>query len=95
MWNLVVFALIGLLTGAAVRVLYPGREPRRILGTLALGMAGALCGGMLSWIYWPSVDGQFQFGNLVTSLLGALTLLVLGAGVSYARRLAGYGHPSL
>ncbi|HZU34789.1 MAG TPA: hypothetical protein VFA18_02700 [Gemmataceae bacterium] len=92
MWNLLVFALLGLLTGAASRLLYPGREPRRVLGSMALGMAGALCGGMLSWIYWPSVDGQFQAGNLVTSLLGALMVLVLVAGVSYAwRPLAPYG----
>jgi hypothetical protein len=27
MWNLLVFALIGLLTGTAARMLYPGRQP--------------------------------------------------------------------
>jgi hypothetical protein len=32
MWNLPVFAVIGLLTGAAARLLYPGRRSTHILG---------------------------------------------------------------
>ena len=59
MWNVFVFALIGLLAGAAARMLYPGRQPMRILGTVVLGMVGALVGGMISYIYWPAVDDQF------------------------------------
>lgn len=89
MWNLLIFALIGLLAGTAARMFYPGRQPMRILGTLALGITGALVGGMISWSVWPMVDGQFQSGNLFLSLLGALTVIVLWAGLSYARSLSG------
>lgn len=88
MWNLPVFALIGLLTGAAARMLYPGRQPLRILTTLALGMAGALAGGMISWIYWPAVDDQFHSGNLLLSVLGAMIVIVFAAGLAYARSLS-------
>lgn len=88
MWNLLVFAVIGLFAGAAVRLLYPGRQPMQILGTLVLGMAGALAGGMISWMNWPEVDGQFQTGNLSMSILGALIVIGVGAGVGYARRLS-------
>ena len=90
MWNVLVFVLIGLLTGAAARMLYPGRQPMRILGTVVLGMVGALVGGRVSYIYWPAVDDQFHSGNLLVSLLGAMIAIAFSAGVAYARRLNGY-----
>jgi uncharacterized membrane protein YeaQ/YmgE (transglycosylase-associated protein family) len=90
MWNLLVFALIGLLAGSAARMLYPGRQPMRVLGTLVLGMAGALAGGIFSWTYWPQVEGQFHTGNLLTSVLGAVVVIALWAGVAYGRALRGY-----
>jgi uncharacterized membrane protein YeaQ/YmgE (transglycosylase-associated protein family) len=89
-WNLPVFAVIGLLAGAAARMLYPGRQLLPTLGTLALGTAGGLVGGMISWASWPEVDGQFQSGNLILSILGAWLVIAVGAGVSYARSLAGH-----
>jgi uncharacterized membrane protein YeaQ/YmgE (transglycosylase-associated protein family) len=87
-WNLPLFALIGLLAGAAARMFYPERQPTQIMGTLVLGMVGALVGGMLSWIWWPVVEGQFQSGNLFLSLLGAMTVIVISACVAYARRVS-------
>jgi uncharacterized membrane protein YeaQ/YmgE (transglycosylase-associated protein family) len=93
MWNLVVFAVIGLLAGAAARVLYPGRQTIRILETLGLGAVGGLVGGMISWAGWPEVDDQFQSGNLIVSILGAWAAIALGAGVSYARGSGAYRHP--
>lgn len=87
MWDLVVFALIGLLTGAAARLAYPGRESIRILGTLLLGAVGAVLGGLLSWTMWPSVVGQLSYGALLTSLLGAVLVLVLWPCAVYVRRL--------
>lgn len=94
MGNLLVFALIGLLAGSAARMLYPGRQPLRILGTLALGIAGALAGGAVSYAYWPAEDNQFHSGNLLLALLGAMVAIVFAAGVAYARRLNGYREPS-
>jgi uncharacterized membrane protein YeaQ/YmgE (transglycosylase-associated protein family) len=88
LWNLVVFALLGLLTGAAARLFYPGREGTRIVGTMLLGMVGALLGGLLSWAFWPEVDGQFSTGALLMSVLGAVLVLVARACVAYARRIS-------
>ncbi len=85
--NLLVFAVIGLLAGAAARLLYPGRRSMHILGTMLIGMIGAVLGGMLSWNWWPAVDGEFQTGNLVLSVLGAMLVIALWAGVAYKRRL--------
>ncbi len=94
MWNLVVFAVIGLLAGAGARLLYPGRQPFRVLGTLALGALGGVVGGMISWANWPDVDNQFQSGNLIVSVLGALAAIAVGAAISYVRGIGGYRLPA-
>ena len=88
--NRVVFAVIGLLAGAAARVFYPGRQPTRILGTVVLGMAGSLLGGLLSWAFWPAVEGQFSSAALLMSGLGAVVVIALWAGVAYGRSISGY-----
>jgi uncharacterized membrane protein YeaQ/YmgE (transglycosylase-associated protein family) len=90
MMNLIVFAVIGLLAGASARMLYPRRQPMHILGTMALGAIGGVLGGVISWSNWPEVENQFQAGNLVVSILGALVVITVGASVSYARGISGY-----
>jgi uncharacterized membrane protein YeaQ/YmgE (transglycosylase-associated protein family) len=94
MWNLIVFAAIGLLAGAAARLFFPGRRTSRILITMIIGMIGALGGGMFSWIWWPLVDGEFHSGNLIMSILAATIAIVVGAGVAYQRSLGGHSNLS-
>ncbi len=94
MWNLLVFTVVGVLVGAAARLLYPGHGPTRVLGTMLIGAIGATVGGMISWSWWPAVDGEFQTGNLIVSLLGAGVAIALWAGFAYGRRLRGYGTAS-
>lgn len=88
MWNLLVFALIGVFVGSAARLLYPGRQPTHILGTLVLGMLGALAGGLISWMNWPAIEDQVHFGNLLMAMGGAMIVIVLWASVAYARRIS-------
>ena len=90
MWNLFVFAVIGLLAGAAARLMYPGRRSTHVLGTMLIGMIGAVVGGMISWVWWPAVDGEFHTGNLILAVLGAAIVIALWAGVAYKRNLSGY-----
>lgn len=87
--NVVVFAVLGALVGAAARLLCPDRRFGRVLATLVVGAIGGVAGGMISWTYWPDVDQQFQAGNLIVSAVGAAIALVVGAAASYARRLRG------
>jgi uncharacterized membrane protein YeaQ/YmgE (transglycosylase-associated protein family) len=89
MSTLLVFAGVGLLVASAARLFYPGRQPLHILGTMVLGMIGALAGGMFSWNYWPALEDQFDSGNLLLSAVGAVVVIVLWAGVAYKRSLAG------
>ena len=83
MWNILVFAVIGLFTGASARMLYPRREAMHILGTLVLGAIGAVIGGMISWGSWPEVENQFQSGNLIVSVVGATVAIIIGACIIY------------
>jgi uncharacterized membrane protein YeaQ/YmgE (transglycosylase-associated protein family) len=71
-------------------MLYPGRQSMHIAGTMLVGVVGALVGGMLSWIWWPAVEGEFNIGNLIVAALGAMTVIVLWAGIAYKRSLRGY-----
>jgi uncharacterized membrane protein YeaQ/YmgE (transglycosylase-associated protein family) len=88
-WNLLIFALIGAFAGGAARLLYPNRQFTRILGTLILGMVGAILGGMLSWNYWPAAVDDIHTGALLMSLLGALVVLVCWSVWAYGRRISG------
>jgi uncharacterized membrane protein YeaQ/YmgE (transglycosylase-associated protein family) len=88
MSDLLVFAVIGLLAGAAARLWYPGRQPFQILGTLLFGAVGAVLGGVLSWSIWPAVDGNLYSGALLMSLAGAALTLVVVAVVTYGRSIS-------
>jgi uncharacterized membrane protein YeaQ/YmgE (transglycosylase-associated protein family) len=89
MTDLLVFAAIGVLAGAAARLWYPGREPTQVLGTMLVGMAGAVPAGLISWAVWPAVDGQLYPGALLMSFLGAVFVLAMWACVAYGRRISG------
>jgi uncharacterized membrane protein YeaQ/YmgE (transglycosylase-associated protein family) len=89
MENVIVVTLIGLLIGAAARMFYPGRQPLHILGTMALGTFGALVGWLVSWIYYPVVDGELQTLSLLFAIVGGIGVIVLWAGVSYGQQISG------
>ncbi len=88
--DLLIFAVIGLFVGGAARLFYPGRQPTKILGTLVLGMIGAVLAGLITWTVWPAVDGEIHSWALLVSLLGAVAVVVSWAGWSYARSVSGH-----
>jgi len=85
MWDLVVFAAIGLLTGAASRLCYQDKKPVNIAGTMLLGMAGALVGGLISWGIWHSPDSELFFGALALSLFGAVLALGVWPWIAFVK----------
>ena len=89
MWNPFVFAGVGLLVGAAARLMYPGRPMTHVLGTLVLGAAGGLAGGIISWCYWSDEADHFQSGNIMLAAIGAVFAIQIWAGVSFVRSLGG------
>ncbi len=82
--------LLGLLVGSATPALYPVRQAKGGRGTVALGMTGALVGGMISGSYWRLEDGRFHTGNVILAVLGAAVAIVLWAIAARVRRPLDY-----
>ena len=55
--NILTLVVVGLIIGAIARLIMPGRDPIGLLGTLAIGVVGALIGGAV-WAALPFADGQ-------------------------------------
>lgn len=73
MGELLVFILVGLVVGILARALMPGRDPIGILGTILVGIVGAIVGGYL----WRAVFGNTQGVEWIGAILMAMGLLWL------------------
>lgn len=69
----IVFLLVGLVVGVVARLLMPGPDPIGILGTLIVGVVGALIGGYL----WTAIFGPNEGVAWIGSILVAMALLFL------------------
>jgi uncharacterized membrane protein YeaQ/YmgE (transglycosylase-associated protein family) len=80
--------LFGLLAGAVARVVVPGRQALGCLGTIAVGMVGALFGGLIGEVVLGDEDGRFRWdlGPFLLAVLGAIVLLLALRALSGRRR---------
>jgi uncharacterized membrane protein YeaQ/YmgE (transglycosylase-associated protein family) len=76
LWYIVVGAIVGLIA----RLLLPGRDPIGIIGTILLGIVGAVVGGLL----WQALFEK-QVG-WIGSILAAMVLLFIYRKMTYGRR---------
>ena len=83
-WNVAVFALVGLLAGGVAYWSIPRPQPLGILATLGLGLVGSLPGGLLVWYFSTPKEGPIVLAALLVSVLGAV--YVIGFYAAYARR---------
>ena len=81
--ELIIFLLVGLVAGFIARLLVPGRDPMGLLGTLLLGVVGALLGGFLARVLLNDLEIGL-FGAVVGSVIA---LLVYRAAVGNRRRV--------
>ena len=86
LWNIVVWAVFGLIAGAVARLLMPGRDPMGCLATMALGVGGSFVGGFLAWLIFGRGDA-FTPASLIGSIIGALILLFIFRKVAGPRRI--------
>ena len=83
MW-IVWAALVGLVVGFIARLLTPGKHPRGVIVTIAVGIAGsviATIGGRAAGFYHSG-----QKAGFVASILGAIVLLVILQALTGSRR---------
>src|SRR4029078_4907404 len=67
--------VFGLIIGALAKLVMPGRDPGGIIGTMLLGLAGALLGGFIGRAM--GLYGPGEAAGWLMSFLGAVILLML------------------
>jgi uncharacterized membrane protein YeaQ/YmgE (transglycosylase-associated protein family) len=81
--GIISFIILGLIVGALARLVLPGRQPIGILWTIALGMVGALAGGLLATEVLNIADSdEFNFGSLLLAV--GVSALLLGLLIRFA-----------
>jgi uncharacterized membrane protein YeaQ/YmgE (transglycosylase-associated protein family) len=81
------WALCGLVIGIIARILVPGRHPLGILGTILLGVVGAVVGGFLVWVFKGAPGEPFSFSadawhGWIMSIIGAVLVLWITAALN-------------
>jgi len=70
--------ILGLVAGTIAKALHKGPEPGGLLGTLVVGVAGALLGGLIASVVGIGGIGSFfSVGTWLIAIGGALLLLVI------------------
>jgi uncharacterized membrane protein YeaQ/YmgE (transglycosylase-associated protein family) len=87
--HIIGWVIVGLLAGGLARML-TGSEKRGCIGTMAIGLLGALIGGALAQAAFHERLNGFGFRSIAFAALGAtLLLLILQAlGVVGQRRIS-------
>jgi uncharacterized membrane protein YeaQ/YmgE (transglycosylase-associated protein family) len=73
--NLIAWIILGLIAGAIAKAIYPGRQGGGILGTMLLGIIGALVGGTIVTLL---ETGRLQLTAATLSIPG-LIVAIIGA----------------
>jgi uncharacterized membrane protein YeaQ/YmgE (transglycosylase-associated protein family) len=69
--------IIGIIAGYLGRLLLPGKDPMGFLGTVAVGIAGALVGWLLfTYLLGIGDKDKFDLGGVLGAIIG--TMIVLG-----------------
>jgi len=70
--------ILGVIAGAIARTLHKGNEPGGLLGTMVVGILGALLGGLIaSAVGVGSIGSFFSIATWAIAIGGAFLLLVL------------------
>ena len=78
-WFILVLLGVGLVIGALARLLVPGNDTMSLGQTWLLGVVGSLVGGFLGYVIFGNdvEDGAVQAGGLVSSIVGAIVVLLI------------------
>jgi uncharacterized membrane protein YeaQ/YmgE (transglycosylase-associated protein family) len=86
--GLLAWILLGLLAGILARLVVPGRQNIGCIATLAVGVVGALVGGLVAEaVFDEEIDFAFDLKSLAIATVFAIVLLLLLQAVGGRRRL--------
>ncbi len=77
--NILAWIAVGIVAGGLARLLVPGRDPMGCLGTMLLGMAGALVGGIVwALAFGGNIRDRIDGAGIFLSTIGAIIVLLIG-----------------
>ena len=71
--SIIGYIVVGVIVGVLARFLVPGDDPMGIIGTIVLGILGALIGGWVAGAIFPDTAGI----DWIASILAAIVLVLL------------------
>ena len=81
------WALFGLVAGAIARMIVPGRQTLGCLATMAIGLVGALIGGLIGQVVLDrDVDFRWDLGPFLLAVAGSVLLLLALEALAGRRR---------
>jgi uncharacterized membrane protein YeaQ/YmgE (transglycosylase-associated protein family) len=90
MWDLIAWAVLGLIAGAIAKAIYPGHQGGGILATMLLGIVGAFIGGTLGVLFttgrFAVTAAGFSPVGIILAIVGAL--IAIWIWYSFASRSA-------
>jgi uncharacterized membrane protein YeaQ/YmgE (transglycosylase-associated protein family) len=86
--GIVSWIVFGLLAGAVARLVVPGRQRIGCLATVAVGIVGALIGGLIGEVVFGEENTRFRWdlGPFLLAVAGAAVLLLALQALSSRRR---------
>ena len=90
LWFILVLFVFGIIFGMLARLLVPGRDRMGIVATWAVGIAGSFIGGFLAYALLGADidDGPVQVGGVISSIIGAVLVVLLVRVLRGGRRPA-------
>ena len=79
--SIIGYILVGAIVGVLARFLVPGDDPMGIIGTIVLGILGALIGGWVAGAIFPDTAGI----DWIASIIAAIVLVLLWRAVARNR----------
>ncbi|MBY3553512.1 GlsB/YeaQ/YmgE family stress response membrane protein [Modestobacter lapidis] len=80
------FLVFGLIVGALARLIKPGKQNLSILATLALGVVGALIGGLVASALGTGDFGELNIIGGIVAIIAAVLLIGVAEGVSGGKK---------
>jgi uncharacterized membrane protein YeaQ/YmgE (transglycosylase-associated protein family) len=81
-FNLIGLLVVGLIIGALARLLKPGRQRLSLLATMALGVVGALIGGVVASLLGTGDVFELNVLGFVVAVIAAVLLIGVAEGMS-------------
>ena len=80
------FLVFGLIVGALARLIKPGKQNLSVIATLALGVVGALIGGLVATALGTGDFGELNILGTIVAIIAAVLLIGVAEGMSGGRR---------